>query len=108
VLWSKAKRGHVDRVNRLPPDAVLLAYSSRVPEQAYRFDGKPIYCTQFHPELDCAAILERVVAYPEYVERIARTSFEHFKQSVQETREANKRLRQFVTVYLSSCPRAGH
>jgi GMP synthase (glutamine-hydrolysing) len=95
-----AHAGHEDHVVALPPDAVLLASSARVPEQAYRFDGKPIYCTQFHPELDRAASLERVVAYPEYVERIARTSYEQFQQSVQETREANTLLRQFVTVYL--------
>ena len=41
------------------------------PRQAFCFPGKPIYCTQFHPELDRAAMLDRVVAYPEYVDRIA-------------------------------------
>ena len=44
--------GHEDHVVALPPDAVLLASSPRVPEQAFRFAGRPIYCTQFHPELD--------------------------------------------------------
>ena len=47
-----AQAGHEDHVIQLPPDAELLASSTRVKEQAFRFVGRPIYCTQFHPELD--------------------------------------------------------
>ena len=54
-----AQAGHEDHVTRLPPDAELLASSPRMPEQAFRFIGRPIYCTQFHPELDRQAMLER-------------------------------------------------
>jgi GMP synthase (glutamine-hydrolysing) len=88
--------GHEDRVIELPADAVLLASSPRVREQAFRFVGRPIYCTQFHPELDRTALLERVVAYPEYVARIARVPFDDFIQSCRETPEANSLLRRFV------------
>ncbi len=88
--------GHEDHVVELPPDAVLLASSDRVKEQAYRFSGRPIYCTQFHPELDLAAMLERVIAYPEYVARIARIPFDDFVHKVRETPEANSLLRRFV------------
>ncbi|HVT27471.1 MAG TPA: type 1 glutamine amidotransferase [Lacipirellulaceae bacterium] len=93
-----AQAGHEDHVVQLPPDAVLLASSSRVKEQAFRFLGRPIYCTQFHPELDRAAMLERVVAYPDYVTRIARISFDDFVRNVRETPEANGLLRRFVSV----------
>jgi GMP synthase (glutamine-hydrolysing) len=96
-----AQAGHEDRVIQLPPDAVLLASSSRVPEQAFRFAGRPIYCTQFHPELDCAAMLERLVAYPEYVARIARVSYDHFVRNLRETPEANSLLRRFVTMFVT-------
>ena len=34
--------------------AVLLATSERSENQAFHFPGVPIYCTQFHPELDRA------------------------------------------------------
>ncbi len=51
---------------------------ARVAEQAFRFAGRPIYCTQFHPELDRTAMLERVIAYPEYVARIARMPYDEF------------------------------
>jgi GMP synthase (glutamine-hydrolysing) len=67
-----------------------------VREQAFCFVGKPIYCTQFHPELDCAAMLERVLAYPEYVERIARISYDEFVLRVRETPESNSLLQRFV------------
>ena len=82
----------------MPPDAVLLASSDRVREQAFRFAGKPIYCTQFHPELDRTALMERVIAYPEYVARIARVPYEEFMASCRETPEANSLLRRFVEI----------
>jgi GMP synthase (glutamine-hydrolysing) len=95
-----AQAGHEDRVVELPPDAVLLASSPRVAEQAFRFAGRPIYCTQFHPELDCAAMLERLVAYPEYMARIARVPYDEFVQNLRETPEANALLRRFVTMFI--------
>lgn len=88
--------GHEDHVVALPPDAVLLASSTQVSEQAFRFADRPIYCTQFHPELDRTSFLERVATYPEYVERIAGISYDHFTLRVQETPEANTLLRRFV------------
>ena len=96
-----AQAGHEDHVVELPPDAVLLASSHRVPEQAFRFEGRPIYCTQFHPELDVAAMLERLVAYPEYVARIARVSYDEFIKSLRETPEANSLLRRFVKMFIT-------
>jgi GMP synthase (glutamine-hydrolysing) len=100
-LTFAVQAGHEDHVIRLPPDAELLASSSRVKEQAFRFTGRPIYCTQFHPELDRTAMLERVIAYPEYIARIARISFDEFIQNVRETPEANSLLRRFVDHFLA-------
>jgi GMP synthase (glutamine-hydrolysing) len=97
-LTFLAQAGHEDHVVKLPPDAVLLASSSRVAEQAFRFLGRPIYCTQFHPELDRHAMFERVAAYPEYVARIARIPFDNFIQGLQETPEANSLLQRFVAL----------
>jgi GMP synthase (glutamine-hydrolysing) len=95
-----AQAGHEDHVVKLPSDAELLASSMRVKEQAFHFVGRPIYCTQFHPELDRAAMLERVIAYPEYIARIARISFDEFVQNVHETPESNSLLRRFVNHFL--------
>lgn len=92
--------GHEDRVTRLPPGAVLLCSSPRVAEQALRFDGAPIYATQFHPELTVKAFLERVEAYPKYVELIAGVSLAEFRQQCVETPEANTLIRRVADVLL--------
>ena len=65
-----APMGHQDCVITLPPDAIRLASSAKVENQAFKIKGKPIYGTQFHPELNRDALIERVRAYPQYVEAI--------------------------------------
>ncbi len=88
--------GHQDMVVRLPDDAVRLASTDLVENQAFRFAGKPIYCTQFHPELDRKALLERVRAYPQYVERIAGVTMEQFCETCRDTPESGTLLPRFV------------
>ena len=88
--------GHQDIVDSLPPDAVRLALTDRVENQAFRFEGKPIYCTQFHPELNVQGMTERLEAYPEYIERIAGVPFDAFLETLTETHEANTLLARFV------------
>ncbi len=46
-----AQLGHKDRATRLPRGVLNLAASERAPFQALRIPGKPIWATQFHPEL---------------------------------------------------------
>ncbi|MDA1055293.1 MAG: type 1 glutamine amidotransferase [Planctomycetota bacterium] len=92
-----APMGHRDIVERLPADAVLLASSDAVENQAFRFADKPIYCTQFHPELDRTAFLQRVDAYPHYVEKIAGMSLPDFaRERCQETPVAARILQSFL------------
>ncbi|MCA9132284.1 MAG: type 1 glutamine amidotransferase [Planctomycetales bacterium] len=91
-----ALMGHSDYVCRLPPQAVLLASSLKVENQAFGFPGKPIYCTQFHPELNCAALLQRVRAYPTYIQSIAGCSYAEFAQECQETPAVEQLLGRFV------------
>ncbi len=92
--------GHEDRVSRLPPHATLLASTGLVENQAYRFNGKPIYCTQFHPELSRDDILARVRAYPSYVERIAGMSLEKFEAACLDTPQTETLLLRFVETVL--------
>jgi GMP synthase (glutamine-hydrolysing) len=91
-----AAMGHQDVVVALPSDAVLLASTDLVRNQAFCIDGKPIYCTQFHPELDRKSLLERVWAYPSYVERIARVSLEEFALRCGRTPKSEALLPRFV------------
>jgi GMP synthase (glutamine-hydrolysing) len=57
--------GHTDRAVETPPGAVLLASSDRCVVNAFRVEGKPVWATQFHPELDPDAVAKRYMAYME-------------------------------------------
>ena len=91
-----AQMGHTDRVVDLPPGTTRLATTERVRNQAFRFDRRPIYCTQFHPELDRDALIRRVEVYPEYIRTITGLSREQFSQSCQDTPQARALLPRFV------------
>lgn len=58
-----AQMGHLDRASVLPGDLPNLAASERCPHQGLRVPGKPIWATQFHPELDRQGNLDRCEAY---------------------------------------------
>ena len=88
--------GHEDCVVKAPESAIILASSDRVPVQAFRVKGKPIYCTQFHPELTINDLDARVRRYEKYVENIAGVSIEEFCANLQPSPKANSLLREFV------------
>ena len=94
--------GHEDRVLELPPDTTLLAFTELVDNQAYRFDNRPIYCTQFHPELNRADLVQRVRTYPEYIARIARMPPDDFCETIQDTTATEGLLKRFVALYFGS------
>ena len=54
--------GHKEAVTRMPAGAVLLASSATCPVQGFRLRSN-VYATQFHPELDVPALLERISVY---------------------------------------------
>lgn len=91
-----AQMGHEDCVDELPPGATRLASSELVENQAYRFDGLPIYCTQFHPELDAKSLRERAANYPEYIEHITGLTVDGFAALCRDTPESEALLPRFV------------
>ena len=91
-----ALAGHEDHVVRLPEGAVLLASSELVPHQAFKLTDAPIYCTQFHPELELSTYLERVAAYPQYVKKIAGTTIEVFAKHCRDTPHSRHLLTRFA------------
>jgi GMP synthase (glutamine-hydrolysing) len=97
-----APMGHQDIVTRLPPGATLLASSDKVENQAFRFEGKPIYCTQFHPELDRDAFIGRVEAYPVYVKKIEGVTIEEFAARCVDTPETDQLLSRFVELIVGN------
>ncbi|MEX0703571.1 MAG: type 1 glutamine amidotransferase [Planctomycetales bacterium] len=91
-----AQMGHEDSVVELPPGATRLAFSERAENQAYRFEGLPIYCTQFHSELRCGDLWQRVRTYPEYIANIAGLPVERFGEMIHECPETEELLPRFV------------
>ena len=96
----KAQLGHEDLVVKLPPRTTLLASSAMVANQAYRFDDAPIYCTQFHPELDTAGLYARFAAYPRYLEEVVGTSLQAVASRLEETPGANSLIRRFAGLHV--------
>ena len=96
--------GHEDIVTELPKGAVLLASSDRVRNEAFRFEGKPIYCTQFHPELDREGLIKRIGYYPEYLPLTGYSTMEEFAEATPETPETEAILRRFMTEALEKTP----
>ncbi len=88
--------GHEDIVTELPEEAICLASSQTVQNQAFVIRGKPIYGTQFHPELNRRALLQRVEAYPQYVERILGIHSDQFAKICVETPDTNQLMQRFV------------
>ena len=96
-----AQMGHEDVVDRLPDGAVLLA-ASALANQAFCFPGKPIYCTQFHPELDRATLLDRLRKYPSYIERITGLGYGEFVDTcTRESPHTDALLRRYVGIVMT-------
>ncbi len=92
-----AQLGHKDRASRLPEGVTHLAFSERCPYQAFRLPGKPVYATQFHPELTGPENRERYRRYLKTYEKAfgtgeAKTILESFEDSP----EANTLLAKYV------------
>lgn len=107
IFGSLGKRffgqsGHEDIVLTLPKGAVLLARSERVEHEAFRFEGKPIYCTQFHPELSAADLVARIARYPVYLPLCGARTIEELAAITPETPETEALLLRFVRHVLGS------
>ena len=66
--------------------------------QAWTLPGKPIYCTQFHPELNLAQLLDRLRHYPKYIKRITGLDYDAFvEQMCTDSRETDGLLARFAS-----------
>ena len=92
--------GHEDIVTRLPEGATLLASSAGIENEAFRFENRPIYCTQFHPELGRDDFLKRIAQYPDYLPFTGHASLEELSAATPDTPETEAILRRFVSVAL--------
>lgn len=98
----RAPMGHQDIVDRLPRGAELLVYSRRVRHEAFGFPGKPIYATQFHPELTRQGLMERLRTYPEYIEKIVGIPEAEFEETCVETPDSHRLMQRMIDVVFDS------
>jgi len=93
-----AQVGHQDRLDRVPPGAVLLAYSDRAPVQCFRMAGLPVYATQFHPEMNRAENLERLHVY-RHKYTFDEATFQAMVDSFQESPHTEPLMQRFLHLY---------
>lgn len=104
----KAQLGHKDQVRRMPSGCTNLAQSTRTRHQAYRVDGRPVYATQFHPELswrENRARFERY--YVEYGRVFGEDAARAQLDGHQPSPEANTLLARFAEQFVPDASRAG-
>ena len=90
--------GHNDRVSDLGPDWIELARSELCPYQVIRLDGKPVYGTQFHSEMDEERLRERILVFLEdYV--ADEETYQKMLWSLRPSIEADRLLQLFLELY---------
>lgn len=95
-----ANMGHHDRVERLPEQAVELATSAVSPFQAFVIEGKPIYGTQFHSELNAETERARLFAYREHYPILQdEAAFQAVIRTLRETTEVDQLLNLFLRTF---------
>ncbi len=98
-----AQLGRKDRAATAWEGIHSLASSQRCPVQALRIPGKPIWASQFHPELDRATNLGRFECYLEgYASVMSPAELEATLKSFRDSHEANGLLRRFLTLVLAA------
>ena len=98
----RANMGHHDRVVDLPSGATELARNQQ-PYQAFRLEEKPVYCTQFHSELDAERERERILVYKElYRDALpADGTVQEVLESLADTTAVDDLLYDFLTTFVA-------
>ena len=94
-----AQLGHKERADVMPPGVVTLAYSDKVANEALRIPGKPIWATQFHPELDLEDHLVRFRRYLNiYAKLFTPEQIEEMLNAFKPSPETEKLLPRFMEI----------
>lgn len=92
-----AQMGRKDRAERMPEGIPTLARSRRNPHQAFRVPEKPIWATQFHPELDATTNRGRFLRYLKaYSKHMTPEERQRRLKSFQDSPEAEDLLPRFL------------
>jgi GMP synthase (glutamine-hydrolysing) len=95
----RAQLGHKDRAVELPAACTHLASSTRSPFQAMRIDAKPIWATQFHPELTVEENRERFRQYVDgYAVHLSKEEREQALSRFTPSPETHGLIRRFLDI----------
>ncbi|UCG24827.1 MAG: type 1 glutamine amidotransferase [Chloroflexota bacterium] len=93
----RAQLGHKDRADRLPSAVLNLASGENAPIQALRVPGKPIWATQFHPELSREENLKRFNRYLDgYAALMSQDELQETLARFDHSPEANELIARFL------------
>jgi GMP synthase (glutamine-hydrolysing) len=99
----RAQLGHKDRAEALPPGTLNLASSDNARLQAFRVPGKPIWATQFHPELTREENLKRFNRYLDgYASLMSQEEIRETMARFDHSPEANELLARFLRIVFGS------
>ncbi len=94
-----AQMGHKDRATRHPEGLCNLASSELSPNQAFRIPGKPIWATQFHPELTRERNYGRFLRYLEgYASHLSEAERQAMTEKFQASPHTVELLRRFISL----------
>lgn len=97
-----AQMGHEDIVIKKPDKSIVLASSKKIKIEAFCFQNKPIYCTQFHPELRVDDLKKRMRNYPKYIKKILNISEKEFIDNYCfESKKSESLLTNFVNYFFN-------
>jgi GMP synthase (glutamine-hydrolysing) len=104
-----AQLGHKDRASRLPSQLQRMAFSERAPVQAVRMVGRPVFATQFHPELTGDDNRQRFLGYMEQYGRLfGAEEAQRRLDSHVDSPESNALLRRFLVGHVSPASSRAH
>jgi GMP synthase (glutamine-hydrolysing) len=93
-----AQLGHKDSVESIGPGWRELATSERSRFQAMRLDGKPVYGTQFHADLNEERLRERLLVYfDDYIDDDE--DYEKILRGLRPSIDADRLLERFLELY---------
>lgn len=97
-----AQLGHKDRADELPEGTLNLVSGANAPIQALRVQGKPIWATQFHPELTKEENLKRFNRYLDgYASLMSQYEIQETLARFDHSAEANELVARFLRLVFS-------
>ena len=100
-----AQLGHKEHAAHWPASLIPLAYSERSPYQALRVPGKPIWATQFHPELDQKTNLQRFQRYEDlYIQVFGEQGYQEILRQFRESPATERLLADFIALVFGERP----